>query len=91
MVIMVSMLIALPSFADDCGKSDRVSLPYCVKKGYGNEFVSIANMCDYPVNLKFDKPGPDKRITFQPKESREFDMPGNATIVSCCPKYSRCF
>lgn len=72
-LFLALLMFASPSLADDCSKSDRVSVPSCiyVKHGSYNDNVVVTSACDYLVTLKFDRPGPDSRRTIAPKTSIE--------------------
>jgi hypothetical protein len=90
-------LNASPSFADNCGKDDRVSVPACVKlsgasiikRGATYAGWDVANRCEHPVTLKFDQPGKDVRITVGTPERVKVDADRSAKI-SCCPRYNSC-
>lgn len=92
---------ATPAFADNCGKSDRVTPPKCVYiMGNTNDgesgTYSIRNECSHAVTLKWDQSGSDHRQTFQPT-SADGDFThvpqskySRRTIISCCPRYNSC-
>ena len=95
-ILRVSALAAVAlgflgiSHADDCGKSTRVALPECVKKGYGSNNLSVVviNYCAFRVKVKVDRQGlfcGDWTWTLEGHGDRR-DESGSCTIadVQCC-------
>ena len=95
--IVGAMLLfsASPVWADKCSKSDRVSLPDCVETQSQANGWWVDNNCSHPVTIKFDQPGSDARLTFQPdspgRSGRSFTSQGKPEAkLSCCPRYNSC-
>ena len=68
LICVVAVLFAMttfPSLADDCGKSDRVTVPQCLDIKAENGAWKYKNNCSHAVTLKFDQSGKDKRPTIE--------------------------
>lgn len=96
----MTILTALPSYADECGTDARVRLPSCANVqsfAPDGSYVATAdnqqvvvNSCSEPITIKIDRSGKaDSLLTIQPGAYIK-DKIYPSSVVSCCPKYSRC-
>ena len=91
-VMMLLIILSLPanSWADKCGKSDRVDVPACVEVQWLPPNYKIYNRCPRPVTLKFDIPSAkDKRQLVYPVADADPAVvkTGKWSTVKCCPRY----
>ena len=101
-----ALLGAAPSYADNCGTSERVSMPQCsrfVSLGTQGQ-VEVYNLCSQKITVKLDITGSsDKLIDIQPgygsqtnvgtgkkANGTNFEVINSPTTASCCPRYSAC-
>lgn len=88
---MMSTVFISSSLADDCGKSDRLPLPRCVKVNSNAMMsdVEAYNFCDHPITIKFDRQTiSDKRYALEPNQ---YVQVGGAPMkLACCPRYNSC-
>ncbi len=95
---LICILVSLSAFmsptalADECSKNQRVAVPDCVDiDDIGGGYLHVYNSCPEIVELKFDKPGKDKRESIYRFSPYKIDVGNTAkTKVSCCPNYSKC-
>ncbi len=93
MMIMTLMLFATPSYADECGSSDRAPLPSCATaQPQGSEGgVEVSNYCDAVITVKWDlnNTGDEMKDIF-PGSSQTEGQGEDVQGVYCCPNYSQC-
>lgn len=104
-LVMIALVTASPSLADDCGRSDRVSLPQCSRfVSYNKGDAEVFNLCSGKITVKLDISGAsDKRIDIKPgygvatnvgttirTYKNGSERINRPTTASCCPRYSQC-
>ena len=92
MFAVVATLTASSAYADNCGESDRWTLPQCVGVSIvrgTNPAVRVNNKCSHPITVKFVKSGGDIRSDIPSGQGNEVSAPENTT-VACCPRYNSC-
>ena len=103
---VIAIFTTSSSLADECGTSDRVSMPECsrfVSLGTGGN-VEVFNLCSERITVKLDIEGAsDKLININPGYGAAvnvgttkkltgyaYEQINRPTTASCCPRYSRC-
>ena len=93
MTLVILLNSPLATFADDCGREDRVDVPDCVEILWLPPEYRVYNRCDYIVTLKFDIPNArDKleKVYVLAEDGPAIVKTGKYSTVKCCPRYNRC-
>ena len=94
MTLVILLNSPLATFADDCGREDRVDVPRLRRNSFGYR-QSIESITDVVISstLKFDIPNARdklKTVYVLSEAGPDIVKTGKYSTVKCCPRYNRC-